>query len=443
TDGTGATDERGMGADSRGFLERRVKVTWPTRGRGRRGFGKIVVALAVVAIAAATLSPNLGPRSYATIACIVCGERGWADAVVNVILFMPLGIGLALASVRARHALLIGALLSALVELAQLTVIAGRDPSIGDVLFNAIGAWLGAGLVFLALEVTRMDGRSAARLSVAAALDLSLAVLATGWLLQPSFPRTAYWGQWTPNLGHLEWYRGKVQAATIAGREVRSRRIAESGWVRDTLLAGGRIEVVATAGPPVPALASLFSIFDVNQQGIIILGPDRDDLVLWYRTHSTAWRLDQPDIRLGGGWGAPLLGSRITVSAWAPSPGTWCLVGPADRTCEAGFTLGHGWGLLFYAESFPPWLRSLLAVGWVAVLTITTGFLLRRRWESAVALVIALAALAVLPGLVDLRPTPVLEFAGAGLGLALGALAGWTLRTEVGGAPPAPVQAFD
>ncbi len=61
-----------------------------------------------------------------------------ADAVVNVILYALLGAVLALVGWRWRRALLAGALLSAVIELAQ-SVIPGRDASIFDVLFNAVG----------------------------------------------------------------------------------------------------------------------------------------------------------------------------------------------------------------------------------------------------------------------------------------------------------------
>jgi VanZ family protein len=391
--------------------------------------GWIVVLVAVAAIAAATLIPGGGPRAEPLSACVFCGERALADVLVNVILFVPLGVGLFLLGRRARSGLLAGALLSALVELTQL-VIPGRDPSLGDIIANTGGTLAGMAFAWFVRELARLDDRASARLSIAAACDVALAVLVTGWLLQPSFPRTAYWGQWTPNLGNLEWYRGHVQSARIDGVEVRSRRIEKSAWAREALRRGGPVEVDFVAGPPVSRLAPLFSVYDEHQREIFLVGPDREDLVLRLRTRASGWRLHQPDLRAFGAWPALEPGVRDTVRAWSPSRGEWCLDGPAERHCGVGVTVGGGWGILYHVERFPRWLRSLLATGWCAVMLIPTGFLLRRRWESVTAGAIVILAFAGLPGIVGLLPTRGLEWAGAAVGLAFGLVGGRVARSN-------------
>jgi hypothetical protein len=387
----------------------------------------IVSVFALVAIGAATLSPSYGPQGDLGFGCVFCGQRARADVLVNLVLFAPLGVGLALTRTPVARVLLVAALASAMVEGAQL-IIPGRDPSLGDVIVNTAGAWLGIGLVWFVGELARLDDRAASRLSIAAALDVALAVVVTGLLVQPSFPPTRYWGQWTPNLGHLEWYRGRVQDARIAGQEVRSRRIEDSGRAREALLQGGPVEVEFTAGPGVSALASLFSVYDENQAEIFLVGPDRDDLVLRYRTRAAAFRLDQPDLRFVGGWPGLAEGARHEVRTWSPSRGEWCVSSPGGERCGLGFTVGAGWGILFYAEWFPVWLRQLLSMGWMAALLAPMAFLLRRRWESLAAVVIVAGTLAVLPGAVALRPMTPLEWIGALLGLASGLLASYLLR---------------
>jgi hypothetical protein len=395
----------------------------PARQQASHTPGWLVTALALGAIGLATLTPSTGPGIEPSFACVFCGERAFSDILVNAILFAPLGVGLALSGVRARRAVLGGGLVSATVELAQLLIVPGRDPSIGDVLFNTTGTAVGIALVWLVRELASLDDRTSARLSIAAALDVALAVLLTGWLLQPSFPRTAYWGQWTPRLGHLEWYRGRIESARIADVEIRSRRIEDAEWARDALLRGGPVDVAFLAGPPVPGLASLFSVYDENRQEIFLVGPDRDDLVLRLRTRASAWRLDQPDLRAVGAWRNLEAGAPYALRAWRPSRGEWCLDGPVERRCELGFTIGAGWGMLFYAEWFPEWLRILLAVGWMAGLLVPTGFLMRRRWESVAAGVVVVVAVAVLPTVLGLRPTRGIEWVGVAMGLAAGALA--------------------
>jgi len=49
-----------------------------------------VVALALIAIGAATLTPSYGAQTMPGFGCVFCGERALADVLVNVILFTPL-----------------------------------------------------------------------------------------------------------------------------------------------------------------------------------------------------------------------------------------------------------------------------------------------------------------------------------------------------------------
>jgi predicted amidohydrolase len=87
-----------------------------------------------------------------------------------------------------------------------------------------------------------------------------------------------------------------------------------------------------------------------------------------------------------------------------------------------GFTIGAGWGMLFYAEWFPEWFRVLLALGWTAGLLVPTGFLMRRRWESVAAGIVVVVAVAVVPTVLGLSPTRAIEWAGVATGLAAGVL---------------------
>lgn len=388
-------------------------------------WGLIAIALALTAIGAATLVPSRG-QAEPSFGCIVCGDRGVADAIVNAILFTPLGVGMALAGLRFRRAAPLGALVSALVELAQLLVIPGRDPSVGDLLFNTIGTAIGYGVTLLVPAVARLDDRMAARLSIAAALDLALAVVLTGWLLQPSLPAGAYWVHWTPMLGHLEWYRGRVQSVRLAERDVRPHRINDPHWVREALQSGGPIEVRFTGGPSVPGLASLFNLSDERLREVMLLGPDRDDLVFRLRTRSVVLRLDQPDLRLPGGWVADS-GDAGVVRAWAPNRGVWCLSNGLTSRCD-GFTVGVGWSLLHYAGTLPAWLRTALSAAWVAVAVLPVGLFLRRGLPSYVATIAVASVMGILPPVVGLRLTPASEWLGAGLGLVVGSLAAVALR---------------
>jgi len=101
----------------------------------RINIGRFLITVSLLAIAGLTLYPET-----ATVTspwnCIVCGTRGTADMFLNVLLFAPLGVGLALMGVRHGRALVLAAMVSLTVELAQV-FIPGRDASIGDLISNS------------------------------------------------------------------------------------------------------------------------------------------------------------------------------------------------------------------------------------------------------------------------------------------------------------------
>ncbi|MCW2776360.1 MAG: VanZ family protein [Frankiales bacterium] len=84
--------------------------------------------------------------------------RGAVERAGNVVLFLPLGLLAALLGHRRPASLLIAGLclLSMCVELAQYAVLAGRHPSLRDVVLNSVGGALG-------VLAGRLIGKGAAR----------------------------------------------------------------------------------------------------------------------------------------------------------------------------------------------------------------------------------------------------------------------------------------
>jgi hypothetical protein len=401
-----------------------------------RKVGWWLTALAGAAIVTVTLLPLGTPQPMVWSHCVLCGERGLADAIVNALLFLPLGTALALTGMRARHIVLRGALLSGGIELAQM-LLPGRDPSPGDVLFNTIGIAMGAGLVAAAPRIARLTAGRAAMWSIVAGVLAAAAVGLTGWLLRPEWPATVYFGQWTPDLTYLEWYRGTVISAHLGDLPVRSRKIDDTDRARALLARGAPIRVVALAGPAPERLAPLFSVYDDRRIEILLVGPDRDALVYRYRARSLALRLDQPDLRFPGALRDVPPGDtlRVAVMPDPARPAAWCLSANRERRCGLGFTAGRGWAVLYYVEWFPEWLKTALDWLWLAAMFFPLGALLRRRWMTAVGMPVAAAALLLAPG--ALLPTPVPEYAAAVTGVGLGVLAARALarrtRSAAGG----------
>lgn len=423
-----ATEDRGFSSHTR---TRKFRPMSNPRAR-------VVLGAVVAAILSVTLYPVSGAPTRPLLWCIVCGDSSTADVLANIVLFLPFGAMLAVLHVGRRRAWLSGALFSAVIECTQL-MIPGRDSSIGDVLANTVGTALGFALARWLLDQLAPRERKPVPSSLLAALGAVALVMgsvyATGVLLQPSFPAdVAYYGQWTPDLGNFDWYRGRVLKAEIGLLPLPSGRLADTPALRALLLAGTRLHVRAIAGPPVAHLAPVFSVYDVAEREILLLGLDDRDLVLRYRTRAMAWGLDQPDLHLPQAARTIARGDTLDITM-AGAPGEsglgeeLCLEHRARRACRRGFTPGRAWAFLYYPESLSEWQRGLLDAAWLGGLLFLVGFLSRGdRTALLQAGAISLAALAFLPALVGLRALSVLEWAGALGGFGLGTGSWATLR---------------
>jgi hypothetical protein len=241
------------------------------------------------------------------------------------------------------------------------------------------------------------------------------------------FPVSTYQASWTAKLPQLEWYHARGLRVTLGSIRLRAGEIPQSADVRRLLLAGAPLHIEAIAGPRVRALGPLFVIADDRDREVLLIGPDRDDLVLRYRTLAARWRLDQPDLRLRGALARIAPGDTLSIEARRAEGGT-CLMVNGSGTCHLGYTIGSGWALLLFPEHFPPWLQQLLGSAWVGVLVIPAGLWTRKRPESLLAAGILVAGLFVLPGSSGLLPTPPAQLLGAGAGWLLGAAIQVALR---------------
>jgi hypothetical protein len=328
-------------------------------------------ALAFALIALATLLPD-GDATSRPWACVFCGDRATADAILNVALYAPLGAALGLAGVSARRAITLGGVLSGAIELAQ-RWIPGRDASVGDVLSNVVGVTLGIALVVTARHWVLPTPRRSRVLAGVWTAGAALATWATGALLQPSFPASRYFGQWTPDLAHLAWYRGHVLTARVGTVAVPDGPATDSDTLRALLRERSAVFVRAAAGPPVPNLGSLFSIYDDRHREIVLVGPDRDDLVYRYRTRARTLALDSPDMRARGALRGVGPGDTLRVAVYHAG-GRTCLSLNGHGACRWPVNPFAGWSLLFYEPHFPPWVITGLDAVWLILLVAPIGY---------------------------------------------------------------------
>lgn len=151
----------------------------PARPAGARLTGALL-AYSVGVVLLITLAP-FRFRIPGELRVLVGGE--WFDVLANVVLFVPLGFLYALTRPAGRlppalRAALLGALLSASIEAAQLLAPL-RYASLPDLLANSAGAWLGARLQRAVAERIRVSAALVGRLS------LELPLIGLVYLLVP------------------------------------------------------------------------------------------------------------------------------------------------------------------------------------------------------------------------------------------------------------------
>jgi hypothetical protein len=379
----------------------------------RRRSGSLLAGAGLAAILLATLWPSDDAVSGVFEWCVPCGEFGLSDAIANVLLFAPFAAGLFWSGVSGRRIVAFGFALSVAIECLQLRLLPGRDATIADVVANTLGSSLGLVLAWW-LPARRRSGAK----TLATVAALLAFIVGVGVVLQPSFPDEVYYGQWTPDLGVFERYRGRVLSADIGGLPLPADRLADSRAVRERLREGAALHVHAVAGPRPTRMAPLFSIAD----GILLVGVEGNDLVLRVRTRAGEFRLMQPDLRWRGVMARIVPGDTIELEVLHTRRG-YC-VRLADRErCGLAFSVGQSWGLVHFIPRMPAAARTLLGCLSMLLLGVPVGLVFRRSALGYAALVLGAAGLIGLPALVGLATIPPSELAALAFGITLGAVA--------------------
>ena len=382
-------------------------------------------ALTIAAIGVVTLLPDRSTNIPVEV-CLLCGDRGLADAILNVLLFVPLGAVLDSRGVSWRKILLAGFATSASIELLQV-IIPGRNPSFGDLVFNTLGAVAGGPVLHVLKAWQRDVAGNGSRRTAAILVGFALAAVAIGaLLLRPDFPRRTYYGQWTPEFQNADHYTGKVLSAEIAGLRIRSNKVAQSDRLRTALQSGETLRVEATTGEPPQREAPVFNIYDDRAREIISVGVQQHDVVVRYRTRARRLLLDQPTMRIAG-----VLRDYEQGQPWSAElrnlDRTLCLNVVGRVSCPAGYTAARSWALLL-SPRLPAWLERLLDFAWLMFLFFPAGTYLVRRSEWLLFSAGSLAGLAAVSAVPYLLPIRNGDLFGSVAGLAAGMLLGAAYR---------------
>jgi VanZ family protein len=399
--------------------------------------GAALAVISVLVIASLTLFPT-GDLSDGATLCLLCGDRALADAILNVLMFVPLGAGLGLGGVTLLGATLLGGVFTLGIEFLQ-ALIPGRDASVADLVFNTLGCVLGAALVRSAPAWIDPPPARGGRLLAAGVAAPLLLLLATGLLLGPRPSRDTYAGQWTAELGHLESYRGRVTEAYVGEVPVPSWQMpAESERLRVLVAEGAPIRVAGVAGPPVSGLAPIFSIYDDEDREILLVGTVGEDAVFQFRTWGMVLMMDRPGLRVAGAFRGVREGDPFRITVVRRGRG-YCMAVNAAGSCSVGYTLADTWGVFLALRSLDGEARRLLGLAWLAALLFPAGYWLRTRRDVLPAGAVLLAGLLLAPWAAGLLASPPAELLAAAAGMGAGALARRAVarvrRARTGSAP--------
>lgn len=393
--------------------------------------GGLLLATALF-IAVATLFPLPGTAS-STLCLLDCGPRATADAVANVLLFLPFGFALALAGVHPRRALFLGAAISLCIETTQLTLLTGRDANLADVLANSTGAFLGALLGHHLAAILNPPRPRLRLLQVSAAAIMLGMVAATGTLLLPWLPEGEYHGQWNRFRGSFHPYTGEVVSVQV-GEVIVPRAGVASPRLRKALGEGQSLRASLKAGP-VQEWPTQIARIAQGEGEILLLSTAREDLLLHSRSRSGALRLDQPVVRMAGVLGGFVTGAPFDIVVLRASTG-FCLQVLDQVECPLR-PPGSWWQLIQTAPSYPRWVQSTASDLALLLLWLPIGLWSRRDRFSVALIATSTVALALVPPWVGLQGMRLADWAAVAMGLLLGMGLGWWGRRGNGvvGAP--------
>jgi len=336
---------------------------------------------------------------------LASGDAALAELIQNLILFIPLGIGLAWCGVPLLYATAIGALLSFSVEFAQ-QWIPGRDPNVGDILCNTISTAIGVTLVRLSPHWLTVAPQRCGLHALGAAGLAIVVWFGTAALLSPTFGPPPY--TVTPRPDFNFW--GLYQGAVLESR-----------------LQNGLLYVKATFPDRPPGRPSpLAAVVDGHGKLATVFAVAGRDLSMRYDMPSLRLTLEQPDLRWEDAL-AKLAPADTFAASIGHEEGQLCMsVVPVWR-CNFGYTIGDGWRLIFDPEHWPGWLLAIINACWVAGWTVGVGFWAGRTTgsrQARIAVAMVLLGMIVVPMTTHLKGSSLAEWAGALIGIELGLILG-------------------
>ncbi|HEX5437709.1 MAG TPA: VanZ family protein [Gemmatimonadaceae bacterium] len=402
------------------------------------------------------MTPNYGQQQPNPSFCLVCGTFGGTDVLLNILLFIPFGLGLRLSGMRAWKALIIAAATSLAIEVLQVGFIVGRDASLGDLVSNSVGGLVGIGLATSWRAWLFPRAWLARRLALGGVVAWVAILAASAWAAQPSLPDLPYWGHWASLTGPGPLFPGKLIDVSVGNRRLPWGPLWNSRPYRHELFTDhAPFRAIVLPGVPVEGLAPITRITDLHRQLVILLGQEGRDLVFIMRTHASDLRLRDPVLRI-----ANVFPDSASVAARSPSAppdllhiaggysGRAYWVSASAQGMERRRVLplgpGLGWSYLIPFRYAAGKNADILTAVWLGALLFPVGYwgaraaagdrrpMERRARRGGTMEMVALLILAVVAGLlvVPLLFAEPLPHSWQWLACGVGALLGWELGAQ-------------
>jgi hypothetical protein len=382
--------------------------------------------LIVILVATLTPIPDQAASSAATpFLCLVCGERGGVDVVLNILLFIPFAFGLRMSGVPTRRVILGSFLLTVLVESLQYSVVTGRDSSLSDILTNTLGSTLGA-LLAAHLDSVCRPSAPAARRFVLAWTAIWLGVSGVAALaLRPWAPEGPFLVQWARQRPPHPPFGGKVTAASLEAIPLPPGRLPAASELPALMRPGRfRLRVSVLTGHPASDWRPILILWRPRNE-VLALSQSGHDLVFEGAWQATPLKFRPVAIRLD---------DALPTASEVPLD----LTAEVERTTvrlSSSYGGGHSWSLrlspsfgwslvLPFDYAFGPEVHLLTGL-WLAGFMLPLGLWWARAGLPVNVSVASMAGtlllgLALLPRLAGYPPVHWSEWAAATAGLALG-----------------------
>jgi len=346
--------------------------------------GRSLVVVGAAVIAFATLTPNGGSPPPFNPLCVLCGESGAVDLVLNVLLFVPLGVGLALVEARPARAIAGMFAASLVIELLQFFVIPGRDATIRDVLMNSLGGGLGFAIGSYRNSLIRPSASLGLKLLAGWTIVWLTLQTVAAYSLMPALTQSKYYGQIGRELGEmLSAFPGEILKPTVDSVVIPDS-VFPADRVRRLLSRRQGALIQATVIPRgcPTTTAGIVRIADADLREILLLAQNDADLLFGVRTGAEMLRLRPMRYRLHHVFGpnstCGYMGDTILLQARYARTGVFLRAAARGTVTEETIApnVSQGWRLFLPAQTYiepGSWSATLTAM-WLFILMLPAGY---------------------------------------------------------------------